>query len=98
MKDIFGNVENLEVGDSILMANWKNWSNDEDFSSYFLFMVRVMRLVKCGMPFSMHLISCIIASSPALSYDGMDQFWYHILHTKRDINSRGWYIVPCTMG
>jgi len=30
MKDILGNVENLEVGDSILMANWKNWSNDED--------------------------------------------------------------------
>jgi len=30
MKDIFGNVENLEVGNSILMANWKNWSNDED--------------------------------------------------------------------
>jgi hypothetical protein len=30
MKDIFGNVENLEVGDSILMANWKNWSNEED--------------------------------------------------------------------
>jgi hypothetical protein len=30
MKDIFGNVKNLEVGDSILMANWKNWSNDED--------------------------------------------------------------------
>jgi hypothetical protein len=30
MKDIFGNVENLEVGNSILMANGKNWSNDED--------------------------------------------------------------------
>ena len=30
MKDIFGNNENLEVGDSILMANWKNWSNEED--------------------------------------------------------------------
>jgi len=30
MKDIFGNVENVEVGDSILMANWKNWSNEED--------------------------------------------------------------------
>jgi len=30
MKDIFGNVENLEVGNSILMANWKNRSNDED--------------------------------------------------------------------
>jgi hypothetical protein len=30
MKDIFGNDENLEVGDSILMANWKNWSNEED--------------------------------------------------------------------
>jgi hypothetical protein len=30
MKDIFGNVENLEVGNSILMANWKNWSNEED--------------------------------------------------------------------
>ena len=30
MKDIFGNDENLEVGNSILMANWKNWSNDED--------------------------------------------------------------------
>jgi len=30
MKDIFGNVENLEVGNSILMADWKNWSNDAD--------------------------------------------------------------------
>jgi hypothetical protein len=30
MKDIFRNDENLEVGDSILMANWKNWSNEED--------------------------------------------------------------------
>ena len=30
MKDIFGNVENLEIGDSILMANWNNWNNDED--------------------------------------------------------------------
>jgi hypothetical protein len=30
MKDIFGNVENLEIGDSILMANWKIWNNDED--------------------------------------------------------------------
>jgi hypothetical protein len=30
MKDIFGNVEILEIGDSILMANWNNWSNDED--------------------------------------------------------------------
>jgi hypothetical protein len=30
MKDIFGNVKNLEVGNSILMANWTNWSNDED--------------------------------------------------------------------
>jgi hypothetical protein len=30
MKDIFGNVEKLEVGNSILMANWKYWSNDED--------------------------------------------------------------------
>jgi hypothetical protein len=30
MKNIFGNGENLEVGDSILMANWKNWSNEED--------------------------------------------------------------------
>ena len=30
MKDIFGNDENLEVGDSILMANRKNWSNEED--------------------------------------------------------------------
>jgi hypothetical protein len=29
MKDI-GNVENLEIGDSILMANWNNWNNDED--------------------------------------------------------------------
>jgi len=30
MKHIFGNVENLEIGDSILMANWNNWNNDED--------------------------------------------------------------------
>jgi len=30
MKDIFGNKENFEVGDSILMANWKNWNNEED--------------------------------------------------------------------
>ncbi len=30
MKDIFGNDENLEVGDSILMANWKNWSIEEE--------------------------------------------------------------------
>jgi len=30
MKDIFGNVENLEIGDSILMANWNNSNNDED--------------------------------------------------------------------
>jgi hypothetical protein len=30
MKDIFGNLENLEFCNSILMANWKNWSNDED--------------------------------------------------------------------
>ena len=30
IKNIFGNDENLEVGDSILMANWKNWSNEED--------------------------------------------------------------------
>jgi hypothetical protein len=30
MKDIFGSIENLEIGDSILMAYWNNWSNDED--------------------------------------------------------------------
>jgi hypothetical protein len=30
MKDIFENDKNLDVGDSILMANWKNWSNEED--------------------------------------------------------------------
>jgi len=30
MKDIFGNVENLEIGASILMANWNNSNNDED--------------------------------------------------------------------
>jgi hypothetical protein len=30
MKDIFGNDENLEIGDSILMANWNNWNNDVD--------------------------------------------------------------------
>jgi hypothetical protein len=30
MKDIFGNVETLEIGDSILMANWNNSNNDED--------------------------------------------------------------------
>jgi len=30
MKNIFRNDENLEVGDSILMANWKNWSIEED--------------------------------------------------------------------
>jgi len=30
MKDIFGNVENLEIGDSILVANWNNWNNYED--------------------------------------------------------------------
>jgi hypothetical protein len=30
MKDIFGNVENLEIGDFIIMANLKNWNNDED--------------------------------------------------------------------
>jgi hypothetical protein len=30
MKDIFGNVENLEIGDSILMANCNNWNNVED--------------------------------------------------------------------
>ena len=30
MKNIFGNDEDLEVGDSILMANWKYWSNEED--------------------------------------------------------------------
>jgi hypothetical protein len=30
MRDIFGNPENLEVGDSILLANWTKWSNEED--------------------------------------------------------------------
>jgi hypothetical protein len=30
MKNIFRNDENLEVGDSILMANWKKWSIEED--------------------------------------------------------------------
>jgi hypothetical protein len=30
MKDIFENVENLEIGDSILMANWNNWNNVDD--------------------------------------------------------------------
>jgi hypothetical protein len=30
MGDIFGNPENLEVGDSILLANWTKWSNEED--------------------------------------------------------------------
>ena len=30
MKDIFGNVENLEIGDSILMANQNNWNNVDD--------------------------------------------------------------------
>jgi hypothetical protein len=30
MKDIFENDKKLDVGDSILMANWKNWSNEED--------------------------------------------------------------------
>jgi hypothetical protein len=30
MKDIFGNIENLEIGDFILMANWNNWNNYED--------------------------------------------------------------------
>jgi len=30
MKDIFGNVENLEFGDSILMADWNNWNNFGD--------------------------------------------------------------------
>jgi len=29
-KDIFGDDENLEIGDSIFMADWSNWSNDED--------------------------------------------------------------------
>ena len=30
MGDIFGSPVNLEVGDSILLANWTNWSNEED--------------------------------------------------------------------
>jgi hypothetical protein len=30
MVDIFGNVENLEIDDSILMANWNNWNNVDD--------------------------------------------------------------------
>jgi hypothetical protein len=30
MGDIFGNPENLEVGDSILLANWTKWSSEED--------------------------------------------------------------------
>jgi hypothetical protein len=30
MGDIFSNPENLEVGDSILLANWTKWSNEED--------------------------------------------------------------------
>jgi hypothetical protein len=30
MEDIFGNVENLEIDDSILMANWNNWNNVDD--------------------------------------------------------------------
>ncbi len=43
MKDIFGNVENLEIGDSILVANWNNWNNyekagenEKNFQIYFL--------------------------------------------------------------
>jgi hypothetical protein len=30
MGDIFSSPENLEVGDSILPANWTKWSNEED--------------------------------------------------------------------
>jgi hypothetical protein len=30
MGDIFSNPENLEVGDSILLATWTKWSNEED--------------------------------------------------------------------
>ncbi len=30
MGDIFSSPKNLEVGDSILLANWTKWSNEED--------------------------------------------------------------------
>jgi hypothetical protein len=30
MSDIFGNPKNYEMGDSILLANWKKWSGDKE--------------------------------------------------------------------
>jgi hypothetical protein len=29
MKALLGNIENLEVGDKNLLANWKNWNNED---------------------------------------------------------------------
>ena len=28
MKSIFGNEENLEVGETVLLTNWNNWDED----------------------------------------------------------------------
>jgi len=29
MKALFGNEENFEIGENILLANWNNWSSED---------------------------------------------------------------------